>query len=201
MKQYLPVILILFLFSVNLTQSETTSPIPQLINYQGMLTNAEGQPLETKEYKLSFSIFTQAIGGIAVWGPQVFNSVSVIQGQFNIILGPLDEKKRSIINAFNTDNCYLYLGVKVGDINLNLNDVAEISPRQKILSVPYAFNAKTARTIKGNNIFEDQQKDYLGIGTTHPQSKLHVNGEILISQTGIDCNSNTEGAIRYDSNN
>jgi len=33
-----------------------------------MFANAQGQSLETKEYKLSFSIFTQAIDGIPVWG-------------------------------------------------------------------------------------------------------------------------------------
>jgi len=137
-------LLLLFLFTTSV-KSETTSSIPQLINYQGMLTNAEGQPLETKEYKLSFSIFNQPTGGEAVWGPQIFDGVyttghgakvPVVRGHFNVILGPTDSEGRSITEAFQTNNAYLEITVE--------NNNAPISPRQQILSVPYAINAKNA---------------------------------------------------------
>lgn len=119
-----------FTFSLSFAAS-----VPHLINYQGMLTDAQGDPLETNEYKLSFSIFSQATGGTAVWGPQVFNGVPVVKGHFNIILGPLDTSNRDIVNAFVTENAYLEIA---------LGDSAPIAPRQQILSAPYAVQAARA---------------------------------------------------------
>ena len=128
----------LFSFSVSFAAS-----VPQLINYQGMLTDAQGEPLETKEYELSFSIFSQATDGTAVWGPQVFDGnsgtghgakVPVVRGHFNVILGPQDTHTpaRNITNAFVTENAYL---------EITAGDGAPIAPRQQILSTPYAVRA------------------------------------------------------------
>ncbi|MCD4752998.1 MAG: tail fiber protein [Anaerolineaceae bacterium] len=112
-----------------------------MINYQGMLTDAQGNPLETMEYKLSFSIFSGPTGGAAVWGPQVFDGgsntghgakVPVVRGHFNVILGPKDTSNRDITNAFVTENAYLAITV---------GDGAPIAPRQRILSTPYAVRA------------------------------------------------------------
>jgi hypothetical protein len=144
MKQYLCVTTILLLFSFNIAQSETASSIPQLINYQGMLTNAEGHPLETKEYKLSFSIFNQPTGDEAVWGPQIFDGkyadgrgakVPVIRGHFNVILGEKDISGRIITDAFQSKDAYL---------EITIENSSPILPRQQILSTPFALNSKHA---------------------------------------------------------
>ena len=141
MKQYSKITLILLFILVKYVQSETTPSIPQLINYQGMLTNAEGQPLETKEYKLSFSIFKQPTGGEEVWGPQIFDGVytaghgakvPVVRGHFNLILGPTDTEGRSITEAFQTKDAFLEVSIE--------NNVP-ITPRQQILSSPYAISS------------------------------------------------------------
>ena len=171
MKQYLPVFLILFLFSVNFVQSETTSSIPQLINYQGMLTNAEGQPLETKEYKLSFSIFTKATEGTAVWGPQIFDGkldlghglkVPVVRGYFNVILGPQDTYGRIITDSFQTNEAY---------IEISIENNNPIKPRQKILTSPYAV---VSQTVKGPDLFVNSEKGYIGIGSKSPKASLFI---------------------------
>ena len=49
--------------------------------------------------------------------------------------------------------------------------------------------------VSGNAIFNDN----VGIGTSTPQVKLDVNGEIRIGNTGVDCTSNIEGSKRYNS--
>ena len=189
---------ILFILFISISAYAGIPSVPQLINYQGYITNAEGKGI-TGTHKIEFRLYDSITKGNILWGPQTFNSVSIVQGQFFVILGPLDKEKRSIVDALDNDECFL--GMKVGETNSNLKDIVEITPRQKILSVPYAIKAETSQTIKGDNLFENQEKGFLGIGTTQPQTKLHVNGEIIISQTGTDCNSSTEGAIRYDSNN
>lgn len=70
-----------------------------------------------------------------VWGPQVFESVPLISGRFNVILGTTDTAGRLITSAFGAKD--RYLGIKV-DAN------AEIVPRQQILSTPYAIQAEMA---------------------------------------------------------
>lgn len=39
------------------------SGVPQLVNYQGKLTDANGDPLPTADYKLEFNIYEGATGG------------------------------------------------------------------------------------------------------------------------------------------
>jgi hypothetical protein len=126
-------ILILMAFVV-----QAQADVPHLINYQGMLTDAAGDPLATKEYKLTFNIFQQSTGGTAVWGPQVFEQVPVVRGHFNVILGPTDSHNRNIVAAFTSANTYLEITVGNG---------APITPRQQILSTPYALNGVPPGTI------------------------------------------------------
>ncbi|MCP4105252.1 MAG: hypothetical protein GY749_06910 [Desulfobacteraceae bacterium] len=123
--------------SVVYAQQETS--VPPLINYQGMLADANGNPMIGTK-KLTFNIYDAAIGGNLVWGPQVFDSVPLINGRFNVILGTTDNNGKLIIDAFDAKE--RYLGITV-DSN------SEISPRQQILSAPYAIQAVNAETIKG----------------------------------------------------
>jgi len=105
--------------------------IPPLINYQGTLTNENGE-LSSGVMQLTFNIFDSSNGGNKIWGPQMFPKVYVNNGLFNIILGPADTNGNSIANAFNSSECFL--SITIGDDN------NEITPRQRILSVPYALN-------------------------------------------------------------
>ena len=140
LKSFFVSIITFYLFSFSLSFAGS---VPHLINYQGMLTDAQGEPLETKEYILSFSIFSEPTDGTAVWGPQVFDGipgtghgakVPVVRGHFNVILGPKDTSisNRDIASAFVTKSAYLEIIV---------GDGAPISPRQQILSTPYAVRA------------------------------------------------------------
>lgn len=106
--------------------------VPLLINYQGYLTDKDGNPLPTAEYTLSFSIFNVPTDGTSVWGPQTFEKVPVVKGYFNVILGPNDADNHRITDAFTSDLAYLSISVNGG---------LSIRPRQRILSAPYAMNA------------------------------------------------------------
>ncbi len=105
--------------------------VPQLINYQGFIKTS--QPLTT--IKLEFNIYDAATGGTKIWGPQIFNNVSVVQGQFNVILGSTDSTGKSIADAFSSDQRF---------ISLKIDGAGEVLPRQQILSVGYSIKAKHA---------------------------------------------------------
>ncbi|MFH2124144.1 MAG: phage tail protein [Pseudomonadota bacterium] len=122
-----------------LTISHAAS-IPPLINYQGTLTDAAGQPIANGTKKLTFNIYDAASGGNLIWGPQVFDPVPVINGMFNIILGTTVSGGRSIVDAFGAEA--RFLGITVDTVGQTAG--TEITPRQQILSAPYAVQAEKA---------------------------------------------------------
>jgi len=109
--------------------------VPPLVNYQGMLTDAAGNP-QTGTKKLEFNLYDAATGGNKVWGPQIFDSVPLVTGMFNVCLGTTDAGGKSITNAFAGENRYLGMKVDSG---------TELVPRQQILSTPFAINAQNAK--------------------------------------------------------
>lgn len=115
--------------------------VPQLVNYQGKLTDAEGTALPTGDYTITISIFREPAGGTAVWGPHMFDGqageghgarVPIVQGFFNVVLGPKDTAGRDIIAAFATKDAY---------IEVTVEDGTPITPRQQILATPYVMNS------------------------------------------------------------
>jgi hypothetical protein len=143
-------LLLFALFALCCGQAPAQS-VPALINYQGQLTDANGTNLPTADYILTFNIYDLASGGLLVWGPQVFDGTSsqghgpkipVVQGYFNVLLGSNDTAGRSLAEAFN--GAARYVEIKVG-----ANDPNPITPRQQILTAPFAFKAGEADKIAG----------------------------------------------------
>jgi len=128
---------IIILTAFFLLSTTANAGIPHLINYQGKLTKTDGTAYAVGEYKISISIYDHATGGSLVWGPQVFNNTPLVYGHFNIILGPTDTTSRDIVSAFASENAYL---------EIKVNNDPPITPRQKILSAPYAVKAENAVT-------------------------------------------------------
>jgi len=61
--------------------------VPQLVNYQGRLTDAQGAP-KVGTVNLSFEIYdglTSDNTANKTWGPQVFANVPLVNGHFNVI--------------------------------------------------------------------------------------------------------------------
>lgn len=139
MKRISLCVAILVLLSKSFVLAQEVRQVPKLVNYQGKLTDAKGDPPANGEYTLEFNLYDNATTGTLVWGPQVFTKVPVVDGQFNVILGPTDNSagKRPLIDAFRSDN--RFLGIKV-------NSGVEIQPRQQILSTPFAFEANYAKS-------------------------------------------------------
>ncbi len=172
MKKALILAMALVMLAGFTAYAQTTS-VPPSISYQGMLTDAGGSPM-TGTKKLTFNIYDAAAGGNLIWGSQVFDGVPLIGGRFNVILEK-DTAGRLITSAFGAKE--RYIGIKV-DSN------AEISPRQQILTTPFAVQAEKATTVQGANLYVDSTSGNVGVGTTTPGTKLDVSGKVKATNVG-----------------
>jgi hypothetical protein len=132
------------IIGIGILDTAAAGDVPTLINYQGRLVDANGVPLETANRDLSLQIFDAPAGGTPVYGPQSMPSTPIVNGYYNVLLGPVDEANpaRPIEAAFL--GAERYLEVRVNG--------TPMSPRQRILSAPYAIqalNAKNADSASG----------------------------------------------------
>jgi len=110
--------------------------IPQLIAYQGKLTDSTGRPVDDGSYVMVFSLSADSTGS-SFWHET--QTVRTKGGLFNLLLGsnvPIP------IDAIPQDGCYL--GIRV------LPSTQEFH-RQRIVSVPFAFQADNADKLQGRD--------------------------------------------------
>jgi hypothetical protein len=180
-------VLLSALFALFCGQAPAQS-VPALINYQGQLTDANGNALPTTDYMLTFKIYDAATGGSLIWGPQGFDGatgttghrgkVPVVQGYFNLMLGEVDTANRAIADSFNGTNRYV-------EVQVSGNN--PITPRQRILTTPFAFKANSAEKLVvpgggGNPItaVTVSASGNVGVGASSPRVGLEVLGKAYI---------------------
>lgn len=100
---------------------------PDLIAYQGRLTDTAGISVADSSYAVVFAIYTDSIGGVPFW--QESTSVSIRDGLFSHMLGSVTRLPQSIFQ----DNDRLYLEITVEE--------ETALPRTRLTSVPYARTA------------------------------------------------------------
>ncbi len=105
---------------------------PQIISYQGRLSDAAGDPVTDGSYILRFTIYGEAAGGAELWTSD-FREVPVDNGLFTYALG---DSTVFPTDLFSSDAAR-YLGIKVGGDS-------EIEPRTRLLSVAYAIHSQKA---------------------------------------------------------
>lgn len=105
--------------------------VPPMIRYQGTLVDANNVPLEGA-HTLTFRLYEAATEGSAVWS-EMQTGVPVSRGVFSIMLG----QATALTLAFDKD---YWLSTQVGAD-------AEMSPRQRLTSVPYAYRAESAERV------------------------------------------------------
>lgn len=149
-RPLIKLILLLGLFAIGFAHAD----VPKLINHQGYLTNATGIPVNAS-VSIVFTIYNAPTNGTALWTET--RTVAVNKGVFDVNLG----ETTPINLAFDVP---YYLGVKVGSD-------AEMSPRQSLTSVSYAFRSDQANSVADGSI------------TT---AKL-ANGSVTTAKLGITC--------------
>ncbi len=133
--------------------------IPQTISYQGVLRNPSTGDLYDGYYDLTFRLYDASVGGTQWWS-EAHVGVPVAGGIFNVILG-------SITTFISTDpktkfEIPYWLEIAVG--------ASTLSDRIELTSVPYA---NRSRGVQGyTNVFPSTGN--VGIGTTTPAAKLHI---------------------------
>lgn len=111
--------------------------IPNLIDFQGSLTDTDGNPV-SGDVEIIFSLYAVPAAGAVLW--QETKTITVTDGIYATSLG-------STVTLPDTvwDSTQLWLGIKVGSD-------AEMSPRIRIVAVPYALRAKTAENVSGGTV-------------------------------------------------
>jgi hypothetical protein len=136
--------------------------VPEVINYQGKLTDSGGNALDGT-YSMTFYLYDAETGGSSLWNET--QSVNVLAGIYNVKLGainPLD------VSLFTNEHIYsLYLEVVVGGETL--------SPRQRLTSTAFSMKAGDADTLEGLGSSEFA-------GTSHDHSFGEITGTATDAQ-------------------
>jgi hypothetical protein len=114
--------------------SVSVGEVPYLFNYQGILTDSGGLPLDG-QYDLTFKIYPDSLVATpALWSEQHLD-VYIDDGLFNVMLGGVTALHDSLF-----EGAERWLGIAV-------DTDSEMSPRMRITSVPWAFRAAVADTV------------------------------------------------------
>lgn len=113
--------------------ANTSAQVPEIISYQGLLSDSDGAPL-TGNYDLTVRIYDQQTEGTAIWN-ETHTGVSVSGGVFNIHLGSVTPFGEAVDFSIP-----YWLGVSI-------NGGAELTPRTRFTSIGTALMAK--RVIDG----------------------------------------------------
>ena len=112
--------------------------VPGSFNYQGVLRDGVGGPMPAQPTLVHFNLYDAATGGTLLWT----NETTVLldsNGLFNVTLPDVNGKLTGVIAS----NSEIFLGLAVGT-------GSEISPRQQLLSVPFALKAGDVSQASGD---------------------------------------------------
>jgi len=116
--------------------------VPDLIYYQGQLTDALGAPLDTA-INMTFTIYDDSSTGAAVWWTETQPGIVVSNGLFTVLLGSVNA---IVDTVFRGD--FRWLGIQIASD-------PEITPRTRLVTVPYAHRVSTVDGASGGLISGD----------------------------------------------
>jgi hypothetical protein len=132
------------------------SAVPLNISYQGKVTTAAGALLGAGtpvNRQVIFRLYASPTSTTIIHAEK--QTVTIADGEFSVLLGVGDpvgvEPRLALDAAFLAAQRYLGVTVDNGNDNDATNDV-EISPRQQIVSTPFAFRAKVAEGLSDNAV-------------------------------------------------
>jgi len=142
---------------------------------------------------MSFTIYDAETGGASQW-TETQGSVAVNKGIFNVILGsgsdgnPETTGDNNPISPSVFYSSQRWLGVKVGSDS-------EMTPRQKLTSVPYAYSADN---LGGGAVIVDSAGK-VGIGTTDPAGAQLVVAGDTVDKILVDAPSTSQAGYLFGS--
>ncbi|HRI12540.1 MAG TPA: hypothetical protein PLX89_05990 [Verrucomicrobiota bacterium] len=184
--------------------SSTQAQVPAAINYQGRLTDALGNALTNGYYIVDFKLWDDPVKtGAAdyIWG-RSFPLHVVTGGLFNLLLtddGGLvgNPRTNDITAAFSGPNRYLGLTI-IANPQGNVTSPVEISPRQRLVSAPYALQAQTANQVMPGSIVTTSLQD--GSVTTPVLADQAVTADKLAPGSVSSLALNIDGTVYMNGN-
>ncbi len=144
--------IVLLVYIINI--SYLCSQIPQIISYQGVLTDNSGNLVSDGNYNITFNLYTVSVAGSSIWTET--QSVTTTQGVFNVNLGSVTPFTIGFSSQY-------YLGVTIGG--------TEMSPRTQLTSAAYSMNGNPAGTVLAY------------VGSSAPSGFLICNGNTVSRTT------------------
>ncbi len=139
--------------------SPLQADVPQMINYQGVLTSG-GNPVTTP-VEVVFSIWNDETAGDSLWSEQQTVTPDA-DGVFSVLLGSISPIQDSVFAGTST-----YLSIKIGFD-------PEITPRTRIVSSGYAYRVGTVDGASGGTITDSLIVTDGGDDTTNVQPQRIV---------------------------
>lgn len=181
--------------------------VPSMINYQGLLRDDAGAAVTSGAYIIEFRIWDHGTGGDVLWGREY--PVHVMDdGMFNVVLGDGGgDLTPAVTNALESafDGEERYLGLTVIDTPSGaVTDPQEISPRQRLLSAPYALRSyETDHADElGDNVAYAAGSSMIVLGALTVSNSMTVGGDITVSSAhSINAKTYTvtDGTLTYGS--
>lgn len=132
--------------AVGLLAISVGAAVPTSMNYQGRLTTPTGAAVPDGSYDVVFTIYDASVGGVSKWSEAKI--VTAEGGLFAVELGTSNPIPDTVFS-----NANRYLGVKVGSD-------PEMTPRARLVSVPYAYNVGTLNGATGGTIYSNLDLGY-----------------------------------------
>lgn len=152
-------------FARALLEATVTSSVPNYVNFQGVVRDADGKRL-TGSYTMLFAIYDQPIAGTKLW-EETQPNITARDGTFSVLLGTITPFPSNLFTV-SPDR---YVGVIVNGV--------EMQPRQRFASVPYTFHAVQA----DNALHAVQADNGVPVGTVidwwRPDTNLSLPGGYL----------------------
>jgi hypothetical protein len=168
------ILILVGILLVVFSSASFAADVPKTINYQGMITDSEGNPLNGI-HNFVFRIWNHPTSGQVRWYEN-HTGLTVEDGMLNVLLG-----KSTPIDLDFTEDYWMSISV----------DAETISERIELSSVLYALRAETAKladsatvavsaaagggwTDDGPVVRLSTSSDKIGIGLNNPNHKLYV---------------------------
>lgn len=149
--------------------------VPPLVNYQGILLDADGEPVTTL-VTVVFTIYDAPTGGYVFWDEER-QVTPDDEGRFSINLGEVDNLTAEV---FVWHECWL--GIQVGAD-------PEMTPRARLAAVPYALHVGTVDGAAGGSVYGDvavQQGNLELAGSGATYGNILKGGALFIHDFGSD---------------
>lgn len=181
--------------------TEAAPGVPQLMSYQGRLTDINGNPLggAGTVYCFRYSIYDAVSSGNKIWpaGTPTNSTSTVIDGVFGDKIGRADPIN---FNLFGTSTLYLNVDVNTATSTCG-GSWESLSPRQQLTSSGYALAAEDIYGDYISTVVATSTKIQIGSGggVTSGQILLSLSVKNVADNLGTSCTDN--GSMWYNSAN